>query len=154
MAARETTGGYTSLLRRLLVAASVALLLISTGAGSAAADAPPGERVVVYYFHGTVRCETCILIESLTDITVRGEFAKELADGTLDWRPLDSQLPENKHFVSEFGLGANEVVVAREKAGRSQSWEKIPGIWELTADPEQLAGRVKAVIDRFLGKKI
>ena len=52
------------------------------------------------------------------------------------------------------GLGDREVVVAREKAGRSQSWEKIPGIWELTADPEQLAGRVKAVIDRFLGKKI
>jgi hypothetical protein len=68
--------------------------------------------------------------------------------------PLDVHLPENKHFIADFGLRANDLVVVREKARENPTWERIPELWELAADPEQLSHHLKGVVDRFLGKVI
>lgn len=146
----QTTGGSTGRLLRGLLVSAIALLFFPIG--PAGADPANGERVTVYYFHSTLRCETCLLIEAQADVTLRAEFADELSNGTLVWRPLDMHLTENKHFITDFSLGANDLVVLREKAGENPSWEKIPELWELAADPELLSHRLRAVIARFLGK--
>jgi len=150
---RETTRGYSCWLPMVLLASAVSLLFLSTIAGPAGAAQATGERVTVYYFHSTVRCETCIFVEGLTDVTLQAEFPEELSNGTLVWRPIDVQLAENSHFVTDFGLRANELVVVREKTGENPSWEKIQEIWELARDPERLSHRLKDTVLRFLGKR-
>lgn len=57
----------------------------------AAADSPaqtPG-RVEVLSFHGRQRCPTCRAIEQLTREVVEGEFAREVADGTVVLRVVE-----------------------------------------------------------------
>jgi len=61
---------------------------------------------------------------------------------------------KNKHFISDFGLRANDLVVVREEAGGNRPWEEIPKIWELASNPERLSRHVKNVVDRFLGNRI
>ena len=153
MPASETTVGFTGRIPRMLLVAAASLLFLSAGIGPAGAAPASGERVTVYYFHSTMRCETCLLIEALADATLRAEFLDELSSGTLVWRPLDVRLPENGHLVEEFGLRASDLVVVRENAGGQQSREEIPGLWELATDPERLSRRLKDVVARLLGNR-
>lgn len=138
---------------RVLRVAALAVLLLCPPmtAGSAWAASAGEGRVVVYYFHGTVRCETCLLIEAMAEGTLQADFPHELADGRLLWRPLSVDLPENVHFVKDFGLGANELVVLGQREHRGATWEKVADIWELAADPNRFRERLRGVVARFLG---
>jgi len=153
MPASETTVSFTGRIPRMLLVAAASLFFLSAGIGPAGAALASGERVTVYYFHSTIRCETCLLIEGLADATLRAEFSDELSSGTLVWRPLDVRLPENSLLVEEFGLRASDLVVVREKSGGQQSREEIPGLWELAADPERLSRHLKDVVVRLLGNR-
>lgn len=53
------------------------------------ADPVEASRVVVSYFHPTIRCETCLKIEALTERALREAFADELASGRLEWHVMD-----------------------------------------------------------------
>lgn len=130
----------------------ISLLCLSLPIRQAGAAPAMDGKVTVYYFHHTVRCDTCLMIEALAEMTLRAEFPSEISDGTLAWRTLDVQQTENRHFVTDFALHANELVVVRENAGEKTSWKKIPEIWELASDPEQLCLRIKDVVSGFLGK--
>ena len=52
-----------------------------------------GERVktpvTVYYFHSTIRCETCLQLEELTAAILSAHFPEELRSGRVHWRPLN-----------------------------------------------------------------
>lgn len=134
-----------------VAALTLLLLFLPVTAGSAWADSSGEGRVIVYYFHGTVRCETCLLIEAMAEGTLQADFPDELADGRLLWRPLSVDLPENAHFVTDFSLGANELVVLGQRDGGETAWEKVPDIWELAADPGRFRERLRDVVARFLG---
>lgn len=137
-----------------VAALAVLLLCLPMAAGSAWAASSGVGRVVVYYFHGTVRCETCLLIEAMAEGTLQADFPDELTDGRLLWRPLSVDLPENVHFVKDFGLGANELVILRKRGGGATAWEKVSDIWELAADPGRFREQLRGVVARFLGTGI
>ena len=153
MSAGETTRCHTGRLLHRILLSVISLLILSIPVAPAAAASTMDQPVTVYYLYRTVRCETCLFIETLADATLRAEFPDEMSSGALVWRPLDMQLPGNGRVVEEFGLRASDLVVARRSAGGKQSWEAIPALWELAADPERLSQNLKDVVVRFLGKK-
>ena len=127
MALPIRTGGRNLL---FLLASALSLLFFSSCVASAGTVPPVGERVTVYYFHSSLRCETCLFVEGLAEATLRAEFPEEFVKGTLSWRPLDRQHPENGQFITQFDLTSNDLVVVRESAGAKPIWEKIPDLWE------------------------
>ncbi len=129
------TGGC--IVRFLLVLLASAVFLLSHPNAVRLASAAPtiDGQVVVYYFHGSVRCERCLRTEALAEGTLRADFPRELASGALLWRTLDVNLPAHPHFVADFGLGTNELVVVWQPKGGEPSWGKIPELWDLAADP-------------------
>ena len=46
-------------------------------------NGPASAAVIVNYFHTTVRCETCLMIEQITENILEQEFSQELQRGTL-----------------------------------------------------------------------
>lgn len=152
-ALQATRGGLGRFLLVLMVAA-FSLFALPTAVGLAGAASTINKRVTVYYFHGSMRCESCLFIEVVAEGTLRAEFPGELASGTLLWCPLDVGLPKNSHFVADFGLASNELVVVLEQAGTNLSWEKIPDLWELAADPTRLSHRLRDVVVKSLDRKI
>lgn len=128
----------------VFVVASVGYLAVS---GTARKEAPPasaegtreaesGEKVVVYYFHATVRCRTCRTIEAYTEEAVRTGFADRLAEGTMEWRPLNVELPANRHYIDDFQLATRTVVVADVKDGVPRRWVKLDRVWQLVGDKQ------------------
>jgi len=58
--------------------------------------------VTAYYFHGTVRCETCLLIEALARAVVEQQFGAHLAAKRLIWESVNYDLSENRHFLTDY----------------------------------------------------
>lgn len=122
-------------------------IIVFLGLSSAAAMAAP---VTVYYFHSTARCEDCLKIEQMAGEILRQAFSHELAEGVLTWRPLNADLPENTHFVFDFNLAVNELVVARGRVPHERSWDKLPEVWRLVHDPEQLRADLVRLVRQAL----
>ena len=125
---------------------SLALLLVAAVLGFApcgrAAEQPAGpdaaaaaaelREFVAYYFHGNVRCATCRKLEAYSEEAITKGFADELASGTLAWRVVNIDEPENKHFVQDFELVTKSLVLVEYRDGevvrfaepraRSGSW--------------------------------
>jgi hypothetical protein len=144
----------------LFVAASLAFLVfkqarqkeIPAHVADSAATRRPGRRVVAYYFHATQRCATCRIIEAHSDEAIHSNFAAELARGVLQWRAVNVQLPENRHFVQDYQLFTRSLVLVEFKDGRETGHKVLEKTWELVGDKTAFADYVVREVNAFLGK--
>ena len=70
-------------------------------------------EVIAYYFHGTVRCETCQKIEKQAQDLINGSFA-----GQVEFKPVNYDKPENAHFSKDYNLPCPSLVLVRQKDGK------------------------------------
>ena len=61
-------------------------------------------KVIAYYFHGTFRCSTCRTIEKYSKEALEYYFSKKLKNGTLEFKPLNVEDAENRHYVQDYQL--------------------------------------------------
>lgn len=113
--------------------------------------APAAEKYVVYYFHITLRCITCTKIEEYSREAVEQGFPRQLREGTLTWRPVNVQLPENRHFIQDYQLFTKSVVVARFVNGERTQHKNLQKIWELVGDKAAFQKYVQDEVRTFLG---
>lgn len=113
--------------------------------------APAAEKYVVYYFHVTLRCITCKKIEEYSREAVEQGFSRELREGTLTWRPVNVQLPENRHFIQDYQLFTKSVVVARFVNGERRQHKNLQKIWELVGDKRAFQKYVHDEVRALLG---
>jgi hypothetical protein len=111
----------------------------------------PG-KVIAYYFHVTVRCTTCRAIEAYSKEVVHQRFAREMADGTLEWRLVNVQSPENRHFIQDYQLLTKSLVLVRYKGGRQQQYKVLNDTWELVGNKESMQKYVEKEVRSLLGK--
>lgn len=104
---------------------------------------PSPSRVVAYYFHRTLRCQTCQRLEELAKQAVESRFSSELELGLVEWRSINFQQKPNEHFAREFGLEAPSLVLVRMEDGRQVSWRNMEKIWSLVGDPGAYAKYVQ-----------
>ncbi len=107
-------------------------------------------RVIAYYFHGTFRCSTCRTIEEYSQDAVQMYFAKELGNGRLEFRPVDVEEPENKHFIQDYQLVTRSLVLSLVSDGKEMKWKNLPDVWKLVRDKEKFFQYVKDEVEIFL----
>ena len=138
------------------VAASVAFLIIQESTSGAAI--PAGEatgqddQVIAYYFHGKARCVTCQHLEAYAEEALRTGFPRELAAGQLVWRVVDTSLPDNRHFLTDYQLQYQSVVLVEMREGQQQRWQNLDQIWQRVRDKEDYIAYVQGEVDRFLAE--
>ena len=140
-----------------VVAVGVAALLAgtvragdSTGSAAAAVTATSGSETVVFYFHGNARCATCKTIEAYADEAVHAAFAGELEDGALEWRVVNIDKPENRHFIQDFQLVTRSVVLAEYRDGEVVRFENLDQVWQLVRDKGRFLAYVQDATRGFL----
>lgn len=119
----------------------------------AVADAATqASRVEVLYLHGTLRCDTCLEIERIAEATVRAAFADAMAAGTITWRSVDYDLPENAAYDRQFDPPYPVLVMARMTSdGQYGQWRLAEKTWDsMHEGPEALADYVRLEIEGFL----
>lgn len=133
----------------LLAVAGVAVPALRERSSAAPADgaqAPCSEDAVeVYWFHRTRRCATCNRIEASVRKTLSDSFPEALAKGTIVFRPVNLDAPENRSFVDRFQLTSGTLVIQR-----GERFERMDEIWRLVRDEPALANRLGTLLRTFL----
>jgi hypothetical protein len=123
-------------------------------AAARAPDATAGGegKLVAYYFHATARCATCRAIETYSKEVIHQRFAQEIAGGKLEWRLVNVQLPENRHFIQDYQLFTKSLVLVLFKGGREQRHKVLNDTWQLVGDKASMQKYVEKEVRSFLGK--
>jgi len=114
------------------------------------AYAKDNKTVTVYYFYGKPRCDTCKKIEKYTKEAVEENFSKEIKSGKISFQAVDSDKPENKHFLNDYGLYTKAVIVSEKINGKEVKYKNLDKIWKLTNDEKQFKNYIKKEVKSSL----
>ena len=119
---------------------------------SSVADKATTSKVIAYYFHGTYRCTTCRTIEKYSKEAIEHYFAKELQNGTLEFRPVNIEEPENRHYSQDYQLFSRSLVLSLNKDGKEVKWKNLTEVWTHVGNREQFFQYVKDEVAQFLNE--
>jgi hypothetical protein len=117
------------------------------------ASSPEGNRkVVAYYFHGRVRCVSCVKIEKLSRKAVTEGFSKDLKNGRLEFRDVNVEEPANRHFIADYRLFSQSLVLVEIRDGRQVRWRNLEKVWTLLNSEREFIPYVQGGVSDFLEK--
>jgi hypothetical protein len=117
------------------------------------ASSPEGNRkVVAYYFHGRVRCVSCVKIESLSGKVIRERFPEEFRTGRLAFREVNVEDPGNRHFIDDYRLTSQSLVIVGYRDGRQVRWKNLEKVWTLLNSEREFIPYVQGGVSDFLIK--
>ena len=119
---------------------------------TAPAAVPAADSLIVYYFHGNMRCATCLKFESYTSELLKTAFASQLDSGAIQWRVVNVEDSENRHFITDFELVTKSVVLARMRDGEMTEWVNLDKIWDLAADKTAFTAYIRDNVQAYLGE--
>lgn len=136
--------------------ASIAYLIVEDqwarqGADPASEMFPATARLVVYYFDQGKDCTTCQQIPAYTEAVLNAHFADALRDETLVWRSVDTDLPRNEHFLSEYKLYTKSIVLVTLDHGTPVEWKNLDKVWDLIYDRKAFEQYLQKEITEALG---
>lgn len=131
-------------------AASPSLGASAAPAGVAARPSPQ-VKVVAYYFHVTVRCVTCRAIEQYSREAIDQAFRGELRKGVIEWRPVNVQLLENRHYIQDYRLFTRSLVLVKMRDGKQVEWRNLDKVWDLVGRKDDFLKYVQANVKTYLG---
>ena len=111
---------------------------------------PQNSRVIAYYFHGTFRCATCLAIEKYSKEAIDHYFANELKNGKLEFKSLNVEEAENRHYIQDYQLFSKALVISLIKNGKEKSWKNLVDVWTHVRDKDKFFQYVKAEVEKFL----
>ena len=133
--------------------ACVAPWAVSDDAGTGTpVDGEADGKVVAYYFHGNARCSTCRKIEAYSEEAISSGFESKLVEGRLEWRAVNVDESENKHFVQDFQLVTKSVVLVEYNDGEVVRWENLKDVWQLVRNKDRFVDYVQTETRKFLGE--
>ena len=128
------------------------IVLIVTGFSGANAEPPQTQNHAfnVYYFHRTIRCPSCTLLEELTRQAVEFGFEKELKSGRIRMTAINIEEKGNEHFVDDYKLTTQSVIVSEVSNGKEQRWKNLDQVWTLLEYEAQLREYIQKEIKGYL----
>jgi hypothetical protein len=107
-------------------------------------------KLIAYYFHGTFRCTTCRTIEQYSHDAIQMYFAKEIGNGRLEFRPVNIEETENKHFIQDYQLVTRSLVLSLVSDGKETKSKNLADVWKLVRDKDKFFQYVKDEVEKFL----
>jgi hypothetical protein len=114
------------------------------------ASAVKNAKVIAYYFHGTYRCTTCQTIERYSREAIEKYFVKELENKTLEYKVLNVEEPENRHFIQDYRLFTKALVIALYKDDKQVKWKNLADVWTHVNDKDKFYQYVKDEVEKLL----
>jgi len=103
----------------------------------------PPDSVVALYFHRTLRCEDCLLMEDYIRDVLKNDYLDALLKGSLRWRSVDYEQPEYADVADKYQLGGPALVLRHWVGGREVLWARMDEIWERVDYPEAVADTLR-----------
>lgn len=108
------------------------------------------DGIIVYYFHTTRRCQSCMKAENLSKETVETFYKNELDSGKMKFLVINTDEPENSHFIKDYQLFSKSLIVSLVKDSKEVKFKNLTEIWQLIYNDEGFKNYVKSEIDTFI----
>jgi hypothetical protein len=108
--------------------------------------------VIAYYFHRTVRCQTCLAIEASASRVVEEDFSQQVAEGRLIWIPYNLDESDGKDMEKAFDVSGSTLVLTRMDGSNHTKYKKLENVWELIGDSTKFDDYVRAEVQQFLNE--
>jgi len=115
-----------------------------------AAESASQDQVVVYQFHRRFRCPSCHKLEALITKTLNTHYSSDMESGGLVFRVVNLDDKSNKHFIKDYDLLYNTVVIVDKKGGKEIRFKDLERIWEIYEDEEKASKYLRGEIDEYL----
>ena len=107
-------------------------------------------KVIAYYFHGNFRCTTCRTIEKYSGEAIEKYFSKELTNGRLEFKPVNVEEGENRHYIQDYQLFSKSLIIVLYKDDKQVKWKNLKEVWIHVGDKEKFFQYVKDEAEKFL----
>lgn len=107
-------------------------------------------RVRVLYFHASMRCQSCLMIEQYAAETMHTVFAKDLRAGKIRWQAINYEDSLNEHFVGRYNLENQALIVSKQRGGKEIEWKLLDKVWELLGEKKKFAKYVSKEVRKWL----
>lgn len=112
-----------------------------------------GIKVVAYYFHGNVRCPTCMKLEEYSGEAINQGFSDEIKKGSLEFKSVNIDEGSNSHFVQDYQLVTRSLVISKIENGKEVKWKNLDMIWNLVRDHDKYIEYVKEETKKMIEDK-
>ena len=109
----------------------------------------PG-TVKAYYFHGNYRCTNCKKIEQFSREAADKYFAIQLKDGSLTYQVINTDQPDNKHFIQDYQLYTKSLVIVLMQDGQQVKWKTLEKVWQHLNNKDAFLSYVKSEMEEYL----
>jgi hypothetical protein len=109
------------------------------------------DQIVVYYFHRKFRCPSCLIVEFTLNKTLDDYFSDDFTRGRLAMCVVNIDEMENRHYVKDFQILFNSVIIVDKRGGKAHRYKNIEKIWDIYKDREAVTQLIKDEIEPFLG---
>lgn len=141
----------------LLILTLTALLVPAPGPTFAEGILPDGclgnlsdNQVVVYYFHRKFRCQSCEVLESTLQNTLQVSYADHFGAGRLAVCVVNLDDPVNRHYLEQFEIFSNSVVIVEKRGGKVLRFKTVESIWDVSEDGDAISHLLQTEVAGFL----
>lgn len=121
-----------------------------TGNSTTAQPNEPAAPVEVMYFHGKMRCATCIAIEEQTQQVIQKHYAEQVADGTLALRIIDLSTKEGKALGEQYEVAFSSLLVVGHNEPQTKNDLTEMAFDYARAEPAEFEKRLTTTINALL----
>ena len=108
------------------------------------------KKLDIYYFHGHLRCVTCLAVENETRALLGSDFKKELDTGILKLTVLNLEEPESQTLVQKYGIWGPSLLLVNNQRQKVDLTEL--GFRFARNKPERFREELRAIIQQQLGE--
>jgi hypothetical protein len=89
-------------------------------------------------------------MESYSKHAIEAGFRPELNSGRVEFRIVNMQLPENRHFAKEFHLNTSSLILVHLRDGKQVHWRNMELVWDFVGDLSTFMKYVQSAVRKYL----
>ena len=111
----------------------------------------PAEKIEVVHFHATQQCWSCITVGGYALKTIKERFTEEYKNGTIVFKDINGELPENRDIVIKYQARGSSLFVNAITNGKDNIEEDVT-VWRLVINEVQFINYFQNKLNKLLGK--
>lgn len=109
------------------------------------------EKIEVVHFHATEQCWSCITVGEYALKTIKERFPQEYVNGTIVFKDINGELPENRDMVMKYQARGSSLFVNAITNGKDNIEEDVT-VWRLVTNENKFIDYFENKLNKFLGK--
>ena len=109
------------------------------------------EKIEVVHFHATEQCWSCKTVGEFALKTIKEKFPEEYKNGTIVFKDINGELPENRELVQKFQASGSALFINAIINGHDNIAEDVT-VWRLISDEGKFVGYFQNKLNELIDK--